>query len=247
ERMELDELTVNQQTGAISGTGRGVIRSTHFANQLPGLATPGAPAAKPLAVGNAKLHFLLVDFQQGFEGNFIDREITFLTRVRTIYGPVDAWEQELDANRPELLPPETLTLTSEKLRINEEALTANHRMRELAQVSGSPIGPVQMTADGNVKINGQSPAKGEFFATAERVSYTQSKEQFILEGSNRMPATLGHRNPATGQQLDNSAGKIIYNRLTGQAEWDTVRAFEFTPGSGGGALKNALGPAPARQ
>lgn len=247
ERMELDELTVNQQTGAISGTGRGVIRSTHFANQLPGLATPGAPAAKPLAAGNAKLHFLQVDFQQGLEGNYINREITFLTRVRTIYGPVDAWEQELDANRPELLPPETLTLTSEKLRINEEALTANHRIRELAQVNGSPFGPVQMTADGNVRINGQSPAKGEFFATADRVSYTQSKEQFILEGSNRMPATLGHRNPATGQQLDNSAGKIIYNRLTGQAEWDTVRAFEFTPGSGGGSLKNALGPAPARQ
>jgi hypothetical protein len=201
-----------------------------------------------LPAGNAKLHFLRVDFQQGLEGNFIYREITFLTRVRTVYGLVDAWEQELDANRPELLPPDTLTLTSDKLRINEDPLTANHRTRGLAQANGSPLGPVQMTADGNVRINGQSPAKGVFFATAERASYTQSKEQFILEGSNRMPATLGHRDPLTGQQIDNSAGKIIYNRLTGQAEWDTVRAFEFTPGAGGGgALKNALGPSAARQ
>jgi hypothetical protein len=237
---------VNQQTGAISGTGPdGVIRSTHFANQLPGLATPGA-AAQALPKGNAKLHFLRVDFQEGLEGNIYLREIKFKTRVRTIYGPVDAWEQELDANRPELLPPDTLTLTSNELRINEDTMAANHRARDLSQVSGTPLGPVQMTADGNVRIDGQSPKQGMFAATAERVSYTQSKEQFILEGSNRMPATLWHRDPVTGQQIDNSAGKIIYNRLTGQAQWDTVRAFEFTPG-GGGSLKNALGPAASRQ
>ncbi len=87
-----------------------------------------------------------------------------------------------------------------------------------------------------------------FGATAERVSYNQSTEQFILEGSNRLPATLRHLDPMSGQQIDNSAGKIIYNRLTGEAQWDTVRSFEFTPGSGGGnPLKNALGPGAARQ
>jgi hypothetical protein len=247
ERMELEQFSVNQQTGAINGTGPGVIRSTHFANQLPGLATPGA-AASPLPSSDAKLHFLRVDFQQGLKGNLINREITFMTRVRTVYGPVDAWEQELDANRPELLPLDTLTLTSDQLRINEDSMAANHRVRELAQASGTPLGPVQMTASGNVRIDGQSPKQGMFAATAERVSYTQSKEQFILEGSHRLPATLWHRDPVSGQQIDNSAGKIIYNRLTGQAEWDAVRAFEFTPGGGGGSsLKNALGPAATRQ
>ena len=247
ERMELEQLSVNQQSGAIRGTGPGVIRSTHFANQLPGLATPGAAAAKALPMGDAKLHFLRVDFQQGLEGDFVNRWIKFKTRVRTIYGPVDAWEQELDANRPELLPLDTLTLTSNELSINEEPLTANHRARERVQVSGSPLGFVQMTASDNVRIDGQSPKQGMFAATADRVSYTQSKEQFILEGSNRLPATLWHRDPVTGQQIDNSAGKIIYNRLTGQAEWETVRAFEFTPGGGGGSLKNALGSAGTRQ
>ena len=99
-----------------------------------------------------------------------------------------------------------------------------------------------------MRIEGQSPKQGMFFATAERVSYTQTKEQLILEGNNRVPATLSHTDPLTGQKIDNSAGKIIYNRLTGQAEWDTVRSFEFTPGAGaGGSLKNALGPAAARQ
>jgi hypothetical protein len=245
ERMELESLTVNQQTGAIRGTGPGVIRSTHLAGQLPGLTVPG-PAAKSLSSSDAKLRFLRVDFQQGLEGNLINREITFLARVRTVYGPVDAWEQELDSNRPELLPPDTLTLTSNKLRVNEDPQTATHRARTMQAATGSPLGYVQMAAEGNVKIDGDSPQQGKFSATAERVSYTQAKEQFILEGSNRIPATLRHIVPATGQQVDNSAGKIIYNRLTGQAEWDTVREFEFTPG-GGGRMENARGPADNRR
>jgi len=247
ERMELARLSVNQQTGAISGVGPGVIRSTHFANPTSGVAAPGAATANPLPKSDAKLHFLCVDFQQGLEGNIYLRAITFNTRVRTVYGPVDAWEQELDVNRPELLPPDTITLTSDRLRVNEDPLSSNHRTHELANLSGSPLGPVQMTAEGNVQIEGQSPKQGMFGATAERASYTQSKEQFILEGSNRLPATLRHRDPVTGQQIDNSAGKIIYNRLTGQAQWDTVRSFELTPGGGGGSLKNALGPAATRQ
>ena len=41
ERMELARLAVNQQTGAISGDGPGVIRSTHFADQLAALAESG--------------------------------------------------------------------------------------------------------------------------------------------------------------------------------------------------------------
>lgn len=247
ERIQLSSLSVNQQTGAISGTGPGVIRSTHLANQLPGLTVPGA-APNPIPDGGSKLHFLRVDFQEGLKGNVIYREITFLTRVRTIYGPVDAWEQELDGYRPETLPPDTLILTSDKLRVNEDPLAANQRARESTTANAMPLGKVQMTAEGNVGIEGQSPQQGQFYATAERVSYTQEKEQLILEGNNRVPATLTHRDPATGQQINNSAGKIIYNRLSGEAQWDTVRSFEFTPGAGAaGSLKNALGPAGVRQ
>jgi hypothetical protein len=244
ERMELERLTVNQQTGDISGDGPGVIRSSHYASQMSALATPGAPPAA--AASNTKLHFLRVDFQQGLKGNLYLREITFLARVRAIYGPIDAWEQELDANRPDLLPPDTLMLTSNKLRVNEDPVMANHRTRDLAQATGLPLGPIQLTAEKNVQINGQSPAKGMFYASADRASYTQIKEQFILEGTNRIPATLAHQDPRTGQRIDNSAGKIIFNRLTGEAQWDAVRSFEFTPGTGS-SIKSAVGPAALRQ
>ncbi|MGD9635812.1 MAG: hypothetical protein AB7G28_02100 [Pirellulales bacterium] len=247
ERMELEMLKVNQQTGDISGSGPGIIRSSHYASELPGLGTPGATQA-PVASDNAKLHFLRVDFQQGLKGNMINREITFLTRVRAVYGPIDAWEQELDANRPELLPPDTLMITSEELRVNEDPVQANHRTRDLRQAAGTQLGPLQLSAMGNVRIDGQSPKQGVFAATADRASYTQIKEQFILEGSGRVPATLWHRNPVTGQQIDNSAAKITYNRITGEAVWDGFQSIELTPGAGaGGAIKSAIGPGAVRQ
>jgi hypothetical protein len=246
ERMEVARLAINQQTGAISGDGPGVIRSTHFAEQLNALAVPGAAAANPLPGGNSKLHFLRVDFQRGLAGNIKTREIEFDTRVRTVYGPVDAWEQELDVDRPELLPPETITLTSDRLRVNEDSLSAS-RPQQPAQIGKTPLGPVQFQASGNVRIDGQSPKQGMFAATADRVSYEQIKELFILEGNNRVPATLWHRDPVSGQQVDNSAGKIMYNRQSGQAAFDAVRAIEFTPGASGGSLQNALGPAATRQ
>ena len=247
DRMEIEQLAVNQQTGAIRGVGRGVIRSTRFASQLPGLAAPGS-GASPLPATDAKLHFLRVDFQEGLTGNLREREIAFLTRVRTVYGPVDAWEQELALDRPELLPPDAITLTSDRLQVSEDPLAARTETPGPAESNGLPIGKVQMVAEGNVRIDGQSPKGGMFSATAERVSYTQSKEQLILEGSNRLPATLSLRDPSTGRQLEIPAGKIIYNTLTGQPELDGARSIEFTPGGGDRpAVKSALGPHAPRQ
>lgn len=261
ERMELTRLSVNQGTGAISGSGPGVIRSTHFADQLASMTGPGAAAAKatePTASG-AKLHYLRVDFQHGLTGNIILREMMFQGRVRTIYGPVDAWEQELDPNLPDLLPPETLTLTSEELRINENPLWASRRPQEIKAASGSPIGPVQLMAGGNVRIEGESPKRGSFAAVAERASYDQEKELFILEGAGRVLASIRHRDPASGQDVTTDARKILYNRTTGMPEFDGVRSTEFVPGvtapAGGGApapsaifpFENASGPTPVRQ
>jgi len=245
ERISVERLAINQRSGEITGSGPGTIRSAHYSAQMTSLATPGNPQAA-VAAGDAKLHFLRVDFRQAIKGNIYLRAVEFHSGVRAVYGPIDAWEQELDANRPELLPSDTLLLTSDMLRVNEDPLQAGQRARDRANSTGVSLESLQMTAAGNVRIDGQSPKQGMFAATADRMSYTRLKEQFILEGTTRMPATLWHRDPLTGQQIDNSAGKITYNRLTGEATWDGTQLFEFTPGAGG-TIKNAVGPTPVRQ
>src|SRR4029079_5492185 len=145
---------------------------------------PGPAALARNPAGN-KLFFLRVDFRRGLNGNIYTREITFHERVRAIYGPVDSWEQELDPTRPATLPEDTMTLTSDELRLNEDAVAA--RAAQPPGAAKQQMGPIQMLASGDVRIDGKVPKKGEFSVQAGRASYEQTKDLFILEGDMRTP------------------------------------------------------------
>jgi lipopolysaccharide export system protein LptA len=241
ERMQLAGLKINLQTGAVSGGGPGVVRSTRFGDGLAALAAgrPGAaqPSAPARSAGN-KLYFLRVDFQAGLSGLIYNRELTFYERVRTVYGPVDSWEQELDATRPEMLPPDAMTLACDEMRINEDPVAA--RLAANTQSPDSrPFGPVQLQAVGNVRIDGQTPAQGAFTAQAARASYEEQKDVFILEGDGRAPATLW-RAGQTGSPP--AARKIIYDRSTGLPTIDGIQYLEFSSED----IENARRPTPVR-
>ena len=152
ERLQLSRLTINQQNGDISGDGPGVLRSTRYGDGLNSLTATGkTPAAQsgvwspPAAAAGTKLYFLGVDFQQGLSGNLYTRELTLHDRVRTVYGPVDSWEQELDVTRPETLPPDSVRLLCDELRVNENPIAA--RAAAAGQNADSrPMGPIQLQA-----------------------------------------------------------------------------------------------------
>jgi hypothetical protein len=245
ERLQMARLTINQQTGEISGDGPGVLRSTRFGNSLTSFAapplgsSPAAMVAPPPGFSGSKLNFLRLDFQNRIAGNMHLRELSFQGRVRTVYGPVDSWEQEIDTNRPEAFPPETLRLSCDELRVNEDPIAARAAAQSHGK-NGSPLGPVQLQALGNVQLNGQSAERGAFSAQADRASYDQSKEVFILEGDIRTPVTVRY----TGQQgAPPMARKVIYNRASGDLKIDDVLYIEFTSED----LHNAGRATPARQ
>jgi hypothetical protein len=229
ERMALARLTINQQTGTIAGDGPGVIRSTRFGTglvALTGKQNPTAPSliSPPPGAPGSKLHFLRVDFRKGMSGNMYTRELTFLENVRAIYGPVDSWEQELDVMRPESLPPDAMTLSCDRLRINEDPVASQATPQPGSEKQ--PIGPVQLVAESNVRIDGQAPRHGAFSATAARASYDQLKDAFILEGDGRTPATLWRQ----GQQgAPPQANWIRYVPSTGQISVDKIQYIEITP------------------
>ncbi len=251
EQMQLARLTINQQTGAISGDGPGTIRSTRFGTGMPfpeqqaakpplggefGAERQAAAPPPPTAAGS-KLYFLRVDFHRGLDGNMYTRELTFHERVRTVYGPVDAWEQELDPTRPETLPPDSITLTCDDLRLNEDAVAAR-AVATSSDPSKRPIGKVQMQAQGDVRIAGQVPNQGEFSVQAGRASYEQAKDAFVLEGDTRTPAKLWRRNGAGVDSPPTEARKIRYVRSTGEVKVEGIQYFEITPSD----LQNARRP-----
>ena len=85
-----------------------------------------------------------------------------------------------------------MTLSCDDLRLNEDPIAAR-AMPTPADGRSKPIGPVQLQATGNVRIDGQVPKQGEFSVQADRASYEQAKDAFVLEGSTRTPAKLWRR------------------------------------------------------
>ncbi len=245
DRMELGHLTINQQTGEVRGQGPGIIRSTRYgagAGLLTGL--PDGKSSSPPAAANApgsKLYFLRVDFRTGLEGNIYTRMLTFHDRVRTVYGPVDAWGQELDPLRPETLPPDSMTLSCDHLQLNEDPAATKSAAAPNSAVAKA-MGKIQLVAQSNVKIDGQSPSQGQFTVQADSVSYDQGKELFILQGDARTPAKLWRRT-ATGDSPPLEAEKIFYNRATGQVKAQ-IQYLEITPGDLNKAMRQ---PATAPQ
>jgi hypothetical protein len=240
DRMELGRLTINQDTGAIYGAGPGIIRSTRFGQNAGPFAGPlgtQPQAATAASTNSSKLHFLRVDFHTNLDGNMYTHELTFHDRVRTVYGPVDSWEQELDLTRPESLPPEAMTLTCDALRLNEDPLAArsaapptkNPNPSAPTALGGLKMEAIQMQAKGDVRIQGQTPSQGPFRIQADRASYEKSKELFILEGDTRTPARLWRRTQAGADAPPIEARKISFNRLTNQAKVEGVQSLEILP------------------
>jgi hypothetical protein len=232
DRAELGHLTINQQTGDFRGQGPGVIRSTRFGAAALG-PVAGQPAAKrqtPAPAADAsKLHFLRVDFHTGLDGNMYTRELTFHDRVRTVYGPVDSWEQELDLTRPESLPIESMTLACDELRLNEDPLAAKAAATAPNNTPGGmQMGAIQMQARSNVKIAGETQAQGQFSIQADRATYDKSKELFLLEGDTRTPAKLWRR--AKGAESPPiEARKIYYNISTNQVKVEGIQNLTIFP------------------
>jgi hypothetical protein len=231
ERLLLSRLVINQQTGAFFGEGPGELRSTRFGDGLKALAVPAGSqtpiAASPNANGS-KLNFLRLDFQRKLEGNIHTRELTFHERVRAVYGPVDSWEQELAIGSPEALPPDSILLACDELRLNEDPIAVR------SSAAGSerekrPLGYVQLQATGNVQIDGSTESHGLFSATADRSSYEQVKDVFMLEGSSRSPARLWLRRYAGEQATPLSAERIRYDRKTGLPKIERFHLLELTP------------------
>jgi hypothetical protein len=233
ERVQLERLTINQQTGAIGGEGPGVIRSTRFGEGLATLAGPQTSdsqkaIATPPGSGGSKLHFLRIDFQRELAGNLYIRNLSFVGRVRTVYGPVDAWEQELDASRPEILPAESVLLSCDELSVNEDPIAAI-AVPNAREADRRPLGPVQLQATGNVQIGGQAEEQGTFGAVADRATYEQAKDVFVLEGGGRTPAQLWLRRYPGEEVTPLSAGRIRYDRSTGLPKVERFQHFEITP------------------
>ena len=178
EQMQVRDLTIDQSSGRLHAYGPGWGSSVRYDN---GLAERSLnPAGKANSAG-PRLVYVRVDYEDEAIGNVLSREIEFQGRVRSLYGPVDAWDQTLDPNPVEGLKRWQYLLTSDRLAVADAA----------ARMSSQEAG-IELTALGNATIEGEA-----FSARAWRLAYARAKELVILEGDGRVDAELWRKGSTT--------------------------------------------------
>jgi hypothetical protein len=210
DRLQMRDMQLDRRSGQFQAVGPGWITSTRYARStgmplggVPAAATAPDPAAPP-----GSLVFARVDFQNGVRGNVDQREAVFEHLVRTVYGPVQSWDDTLNADRRETLGPQSIVITCQRLLVTETG-------------QGSQRG-VELSAVGNVLVEGD-----RFTAKAQRLTYVQAKDQLILDGDNGL-AQL-QQQPRAGQRpTEFSAQQIKYWVSTGQVEVFGATQLDYT-------------------
>ena len=206
QKMHARNLTVDQITGDLHADGPGWVSSVHRrGNWSPGAATAAAPAV-PAPEG---LEYLRVHFFREVVGRLHDGELEFLGRIRSLYGPVDTWDQTLDDQRP--LGPEDkmVVLTCDRLAV-----------ADMSDHPGSLENP-ELEATGNALVRGSS-----YSASGQRISYARAKDQLVLEGDGRNDATLTYQPQVGAPPAELKSGKILFWPGTRQFELNDVRSLD---------------------
>lgn len=178
DQLQVRDLTIDQGSGRLHADGPGWGSSVRYDKGLA--ETPLNPSADAVPA-QPRLAYVRVDYEDEIEGNVQGREIEFRGRVRTLYGPVDDWDQTLDPDPAAGLGKGQYLLTSDRLAVADVA----------SRVSGQEAG-IELAALGNATIEGDA-----FSARAWRVAYAKAKELVILEGDGRVDAELWRKGSST--------------------------------------------------
>ncbi|MCU0876520.1 MAG: hypothetical protein MUF06_01840 [Pirellulaceae bacterium] len=182
DTLAVHDLVIDAAAGTLTAAGPGSLVSRRLASAaLPGVSSPlptpipmptsppGDPNAPP------KLNFIHIEFQGGIVGNIAQRQIEFQNQVRTIFAPIEAWDQSVAASRLEDLGEKGVLLTSDRLTV-----------LEMAPAGQTPW--IEAFASGGAVVEGK-----EFTVQAPRIAFTSDKELLTIEGDGFKEAELWHR------------------------------------------------------
>lgn len=186
DQMQIRDLSLDQATGRLHAHGPG------WASTVRHGSDPAAASALPLgrptstsatAADSGELTYVRVDFEDEMHGRMDIRQAEFRGRVRTIYGPVAAWDATLDSDPLDGLGPNQFLLTSERLSLAQLSQPAGATAP--GSVNPANGNTIEIEATKNATIEGQS-----FTARGSRMAYAHAKRLLILEGDGRNDAEL---------------------------------------------------------
>jgi len=208
DHMEVRDLSIDALSGDLHANGPGMGSSVRYESSLSarGIGRLHAPADDD----DTELVYIRVDFDDEIVGNIELRDLEFRGRVRSVYGPVAAWDQTLDPEPRDGPKKGQLLLTSERLSLVEMGTRADTAERA-----------IELVANENVTIEGK-----QFAASGWRIKYAKAKELLILEGDGRNDARLW----VNGSVAPTAAGqRILFRTDTNEHQWDGMRELNLLP------------------
>jgi len=211
DRLAAQQLNLNETSGDLEADGPGWMTSVRQGNTIAaagGRTKPVSTSAVGTGGDEKKLSYLHVDFHRGLQGNTKRRQITFVGKVQTVYGPVDDWDDTLDGKNPDSLGPRGVVMDCDRLTVTE------------VKPPGRKRGAMELAAAGNTRVDGQT-----FTARAAVIRYTQAKELLVLESDGWQEARLWRQQHVGGPTSYAAAEKILYWRRTGRVQIQNARDF----------------------
>jgi lipopolysaccharide export system protein LptA len=210
--MQVPFAELHRTTGELraGGPGRLITRRVGFEGN-PAIAVPPTANAGPDRTSDAqdRLTYLQVDYQRQISGNLHRRIIEFENRVQVIYGPVTSWNESIRPDAP--LGKNDVLLSCDRLTLAEGVMsTATQRS-------------IDLIAQGNAYVEGQA-----FTARGERLSYDQSKDQLVLEGTGHTDAVLSHQARVGAPRSETVARKILYWPKSQRVDFDDARYLDLS-------------------
>ncbi len=172
-----------------------------------GLFGSAAPAQGQVkAEGQPGVTCLHLNFDGQLTANSKRTEMQIDGQVRGVFGPVKAWDEQL--NPAQAPPPAGCTrLTCQSVSL----------VQWTPEAAGSPM--TELIATGDAVILGEA-----FEARGRRVSYNQQNDLLVLEGDGRTDANLWHATRPGAPRNQLVAGKILYRPGDGWTQIEKVRS-----------------------
>ena len=182
------QMNVDQKTGNAEARGPGWL--VLWRRENPEKTTSESKVSQanlPQKTESDSWNYTRIDFNGKMAGNVSQRSTTFDDRVQITYGGV---KRPLDTIDPDRMPPGAGSMRSNSLKLIQH------------DIDGQKKKFISMLAKGNAEVEGntliknkQTPTSQEFSASADTISFDESKDQYTLRSFGNRKATLRRYSP----------------------------------------------------
>ncbi len=202
QKITVPKAIVNMESGSVTSHGPGTI-SVHRRGK-PSTDSSSNPFGRLSGKGQAQnesgISFIQINFDGAMNVDTDSHEMELDGNIRTVYSPVQNWDQAFNPDNVLHRAPGRVLMTCERLLLAQWSPRA-----EAKQTS-------EIIATGNAHIKSDT-----FEATADRVSYDRSNDKLVIKGTQLTDANLLIKQTPSDKNPTQLVAKQITYRIKDQA------------------------------